>query len=121
MSTKIPRGCEKVCQCLLSSFSGAPLSEPTANLHFAGLLPLLSLLSSSTLVPVYESHSARSLYVVEPDCPAGSRVWSDLLHQRSNRSGYFHGRHTRICGTSARPHPSGLHPLGYAPSAVLSA
>ena len=39
MNTKVSRGCKKVYQCLLSSFSGAPLSESTAGLHFVGLLP----------------------------------------------------------------------------------
>ena len=46
-----------------------------------------------------------SHHVVEPDCPAGSRVWSDLLW-RSNRSKYPHGRYAWICGASPRPHPS---------------
>ena len=38
MNTKVSGGCEKVCQCLLSSFSGASLSESTADVHLAGLL-----------------------------------------------------------------------------------
>ena len=33
-NTKVSGGCEKVYQCLLSSFSGAPLSESTADVHF---------------------------------------------------------------------------------------
>ena len=52
------------------------------------------------------SQPAPPPHIVEPDCPAGSRVWSDLLLQRSNRSEYFHGRYAWIRGTSSRPHPS---------------
>ena len=37
--TEVSGGCEKVYQCLPSSFSGAPLPESTANVHFAGLFP----------------------------------------------------------------------------------
>ena len=55
---------------------------------------------------MYGSLSAGFPHVVEPDCPAGSRVWSDLLLQRSNRSEYLHGRYAWIRGTSSRPHPS---------------
>ena len=45
-------------------------------------------------------------HVVEPECPAGSRVWSDLLLQRSNRSEYLHGRYAWIRDAYSRPHPS---------------
>ena len=37
--TGVSGGCKKVYQCLLSSFSGAPLPESTADEHFVGLLP----------------------------------------------------------------------------------
>ena len=55
---------------------------------------------------MYGGLSASSPHVVEPDCRAGSRVWSDLLLQRSNQSEYLHGRYAWIRGTSSRPHPS---------------
>ena len=55
---------------------------------------------------MYWSLSAGSPHVMEPDCPTGSRVWSDLLLQRSNRFEYLHGRYALIRGTSSRPHPS---------------
>ena len=45
-------------------------------------------------------------HIVEPDCQAGSRVWTDLLLQRSNQSKYLHGRYAWIRGASSRPHPS---------------
>ena len=38
MDTGVSGGCEKVYKCLLSSFSGAPLPESTAGVHFEGLL-----------------------------------------------------------------------------------
>ena len=55
---------------------------------------------------MYRSLSAGSPHIVEPDCQAGSRVWSDLLLQRSNQSEYLRGRYAWIRGTSSRPHPS---------------
>ena len=55
---------------------------------------------------MYGSLSASSIHVVEQDCPAGSRVWSDLLQRRSNQSEYFHGRYTWIHGASSRRHLS---------------
>ena len=54
---------------------------------------------------MYGNLSASSPHVMEPCCPAGSRVWSDLLW-RSNQSEYFHGRYAWIRGTSSRSHPS---------------
>ena len=65
---------------------------------------------------MYGSLSASSPNVVEPDCLAGSRVWSDLFLQRSNRSEYFHGRYAWIRGTSSRPHPSRFLHLGHTSS-----
>ena len=38
-NTEVSGGCEKVYQCLPSSFSGTPLPESTAEVHFVGLLP----------------------------------------------------------------------------------
>ena len=67
---------------------------------------MLPLLSPGTSLYMYRSLSADSPHVMEPDCPAGSRVWSDLLLWRSNRSEYLHGRYAWICGASFRPHPS---------------
>ena len=55
---------------------------------------------------MYRSLSAGSRHIMEPDCPAGSRVWSDLLLWRSNQFVYLHGRYAWICGASSRPHPS---------------
>ena len=66
------------------------------------------------------SQSAPS-HVVESDCRADSRVWSDLLLQRSNHTEYLHGRYAWICGTSSRPHPSRLLHLEHASSGGLSA
>ena len=51
------------------------------------------------------SLSVGSPYVVEPDCRADSRVWSDLLLRRSDHSEYLHWRYAWIHGTSSRPHP----------------
>ena len=67
---------------------------------------MLPLLSPETSLYVYGSLSAGSHHIVELDCPAGSRVWSDLLLRRSNWSKYLHGRYAWICGISSRPHPS---------------
>ena len=55
---------------------------------------------------MYRSLSAGSPHVMESDCTAGSRVWSDLLFWRSNRSEYLHGRYAWIRGASSRPQPS---------------
>ena len=55
---------------------------------------------------MYGSLSAGSPHVVEPNYPAVSRVWSDLLLWRSNQSEYLHGRYAWICGASSRPRPS---------------
>ena len=54
---------------------------------------------------MYGSLSAGSPHVVEPDCSAGSGIWSDLYLRRSNRSEYSHGRYAWMCGT-----PPGLTP-----------
>ena len=70
---------------------------------------------------MYGSLSAGSPHVVEPDCRADSRVWSDLLLWRSNPSEYLHRRYAWIHGTSSRPHPSRLLHLEYASSGGLSA
>ena len=70
---------------------------------------------------MYGSLSAGSPHIVEPDCRADSRVWTDLLLWRSNPSEYLHGRYAWICGTSSRPHPSRLLHLEYASSGGLSA
>ena len=70
---------------------------------------------------MYGSLSASSPHVVEPDCLAGSRVWSDLLLQRSNRSEYFHGRYAWIHGASSRPHPSRFLHLEHTSSGGSSA
>ena len=67
------------------------------------------------------SLSVGSPHVVEPDCRADSRVWTDLLLQGSNPSEYLHGRYTWVCGASSRPHPSRLLHFEYASSGVLSA
>ena len=64
------------------------------------------MLPPETLLYMYSSLSAGSPHVVERDCPAGSRVWSDLLLWKSNQSEYLHGRYAWICGASSRPHPS---------------
>ena len=64
---------------------------------------------------------AGSPHIVEPDCRADSRVWTDLLLWGSNPSEYLHGRYTWICGTSSRPHSSRLLHWEYASSGVLSA
>ena len=58
---------------------------------------------------------------MEPNCPAGFRVWSDLLLQRSNRSKYFHGRYAWICGASSKPHPSRFLHLEHTSSGSPSA
>ena len=50
-NTKVSRGCEKVYQCLPSSFSGAPLFESTADVHFVGLLPPCHTSSNWETVP----------------------------------------------------------------------
>ena len=42
---------------------------------------------------------------MQPDCPADSGVWSDLLLWRSNRAEYLHGRYAWICGASSRLTP----------------
>ena len=55
---------------------------------------------------MYGSLSASSPHIMEPDCLAGSGIWSDLLLLRSNRSEYSHGRYAWIHGASSRPHPS---------------
>ena len=67
------------------------------------------------------SLSASSPHVVEPDCRANSRVWTDLLLQESNPSEYLHGRYTWVHGASSRSHPSRLLHFEYASSGVLSA
>ena len=64
------------------------------------------LLSGGTSLYMYGSLSAGSPHIMEPDCPAGSRVWSDLLWRKSNWSEYLHGKYAWIRGTSSRPHPS---------------
>ena len=69
---------------------------------------------------MYGSLSAGCPHVVEPDCRADSRVWTDLP-QRSNPSEYLHGGYAWICGASSRPHPSRLLNLEYASSGGLSA
>ena len=70
---------------------------------------------------MYGSLSAGSLHIMEPDCRADSRVWTDLLLWRSNPSEYLHGRYAWIHGASSRPHPSRLLHLEYASSGGLSA
>ena len=69
---------------------------------------------------MYGSLSAGSPHIMEPDCRADSRVWTDLLLWRSNPSEYLHGRYAWICGASSSPHPSRLLHLEYAPSRGLS-
>ena len=69
---------------------------------------------------MYGSFSAGFPHVVEPDCRADSRVWTDLLLWRSNPSKSLHGRYAWICGASSRPHPSRLLHLEYASSGGLS-
>ena len=64
---------------------------------------------------MYRSLSAGSPHV-EPDCSAGSGIWSDLHLRRSNRSEYSHGRYAWICGASSRPHPSRFLHLEHTPS-----
>ena len=67
---------------------------------------LLSLLPPESSLCMYRSLSASSPYIVEPVCPAGSSVWSDLLIRGSNRSRYLHGRYVWIHGASSRPDTS---------------
>ena len=54
---------------------------------------------------MYGSLSASSPHIVEPDCSAGSGIWSDLHLWRSNQSKYSNGRYAWICGASSRPQP----------------
>ena len=66
------------------------------------------LLPPETSLYMYGSLSASSPHVMEPDCSAGSGIWSDLLllQRRSNRSEHLHGRYAWIHGASSRPYPS---------------
>ena len=76
---------------------------------------LLLLLQSGPILWVCGSLSVGSPYIVEPDCRADSRVWSDSLLLRSDHSEYLLGRYAWICCTSART----LH-LEHASSGGLS-
>ena len=69
---------------------------------------------------MYGSLPASCPHVVEPDCRADSRVWTDL-RRRSNPSEYLHGRYAWICGASSRLHPSRLLHLEYVSLGGLSA